>query len=153
MIVIKSDYIDFSIAPRGWLCYSTAHKEVGELRSPVTIMEMEWGPSSILALRRHAQWTQAQLAHWLGVTIKQVKHLERARRNPSGPTSRLLDILAADLKFNAGFPVQMVTSSVTTLEPVAKPAPRREAVRPVEPQPEIAVVEVESASNDAMIWA
>ena len=55
---------------------------------------MEWGASRILALRKHASMTQAQFAQWLGVSIKQVKYLEHQRRNPSGPTRRLLGILA-----------------------------------------------------------
>jgi transcriptional regulator with XRE-family HTH domain len=61
---------------------------------------MDWGASRILALRKHAEMTQAQFAQWLGVSIKQVKYLEHQRRNPSGPTRRLLDILAVQFHFN-----------------------------------------------------
>ena len=57
--------------------------------------------------------TQAQVAQWLGVTIKQVKYLEHQRRNPSGPTRRLLDILAAELKFDGGSPIQVLGASAT----------------------------------------
>jgi transcriptional regulator with XRE-family HTH domain len=72
---------------------------------------MEWGADRILALRKHAGMTQAQVAQWLGVTIKQVKYLEHHRRNPSGPTRRLLNILAAELNFDGGSPVQVLGAS------------------------------------------
>jgi len=74
---------------------------------------MEWGAERILALRKHAGMTQAQIAQWLGVTIKQVKYLEHQRRNPSGPTRRLLSILAAELKFDRASPFQVVGASAT----------------------------------------
>ena len=74
---------------------------------------MEWGADQILGLRKHAGMTQAQIAQWLGVTIKQVKYLEHRRRNPSGPTRRLLSILAAELKFNDAPPVQVLGASAT----------------------------------------
>ncbi|HUJ10452.1 MAG TPA: helix-turn-helix domain-containing protein [Verrucomicrobiae bacterium] len=73
---------------------------------------MEWEADRIVALRKHAGMTQAQIAQWLGVTIKQVKYLEHDRRNPSGPTSRLLSILAAELHFESPFPVQVLGASV-----------------------------------------
>jgi DNA-binding XRE family transcriptional regulator len=60
----------------------------------------EWGASRILSLRKHAGMTQVQFAQWLGVSTKQVKYLEHQRRNPSGPTRRLLDILAVQSHFN-----------------------------------------------------
>lgn len=69
--------------------------------------------------------TQAKLAEWLGVTIKQVKHLEHQRRNPSGPASRLLDILAEQLGNGHRSEVQVVGASV------AAPKPRREKPAPV----------------------
>jgi transcriptional regulator with XRE-family HTH domain len=69
---------------------------------------MEWGAVSILSLRKAAGMTQAQLAGWLGVTIKQVKHLEHQRRNPSGPASRLLDILAQQIGMGNGGRVQVL---------------------------------------------
>ena len=72
---------------------------------------MEWGASRILALRKHASMTQAQFAQWLGVSIKQVKYLEHQRRNPSGPTRRLLGILAHQLSFEGVAAVQVLGAS------------------------------------------
>jgi len=72
---------------------------------------MEWGASRILALRKHASMTQSQFAQWLGVSIKQVKYLEHQRRNPSGPTRRLLGILADQLGFEGGGIVQILGAS------------------------------------------
>jgi transcriptional regulator with XRE-family HTH domain len=72
---------------------------------------MEWGASRILALRKHASMTQAQFAQWLGVSIKQVKYLEHQRRNPSGPTRRLLGILAHQLSFEGAAAVQVLGAS------------------------------------------
>src|SRR5208282_4109637 len=80
---------------------------------------MEWGSSRILALRKHAGMTQAQFAQWLGVSIKQVKYLEHQRRNPSGPTRRLLDILAVQLHFNGMEAVLVLGSDATRLRPRA----------------------------------
>lgn len=77
---------------------------------------MEWGASRILALRKHAGMTQAQLAQWLGVTIKQVKYLEHQRRNPSGPAQRLLSILAHQLSFDGMASMQVLGASSTTLK-------------------------------------
>jgi DNA-binding XRE family transcriptional regulator len=71
----------------------------------------EWGASRILALRKHAGMTQAQLARWLGVSIKQVKYLEHQRRNPSGPTQRLLDILAYHLSYGGVAAIQVLGAS------------------------------------------
>ena len=76
---------------------------------------MQWTADTIVSLRRAAGLTQAQLAGWLGVTIKQVKHLEHQRRNPSGPVTRLLDMLQARLN-RTQHPrennlVQMISSS------------------------------------------
>lgn len=73
---------------------------------------MEWGASRILALRKHAGMTQAEIARWLGVTTKQVKYLEHQRRNPSGPARRLLGILAGELNFDEAAPVQVLGASV-----------------------------------------
>jgi transcriptional regulator with XRE-family HTH domain len=92
-------------------------KEVGEPGSP--IKTMEWEADRILALRKYAGMTQAQIAQWLGVTIKQVKYLEHQRRNPSGPTRRLLDILATELSFDSGLPVQVLGASAVR-NPVSK---------------------------------
>lgn len=100
-----------------------AGKEVGELCSSKE--DMEWGAANIHALRKTAGMTQARLAQWLGVTIKQVKHLEHQRRNPSGPTRRLLDILARQLESPSTIPVQVLGTPVpaTKLDtPVTKPA-------------------------------
>jgi transcriptional regulator with XRE-family HTH domain len=92
---------------------------------------MEWGASRILALRKHAGMTQAQFAQWLGVTIKQVKYLEHQRRNPSGPSQRLLDILAHQLKYDGAAAIQVLGTGSGELSsparvPEAKtiPAPR-----------------------------
>ena len=85
---------------------------------------MEWEADRILALRKHAGMTQAQVAQWLGVTIKQVKYLEHQRRHPSGPTRRLLSILAAELNFEGGSPVQVLGTSATK-----KPVSKRRATR------------------------
>jgi transcriptional regulator with XRE-family HTH domain len=87
---------------------------------------MEWGASRILALRKHAGMTQAQIAQWLGVTTKQVKYLEHQRRNPSGPTRRLLSILASELKFAGTPPVQVLGASTLETRPRKSPARRRE---------------------------
>jgi transcriptional regulator with XRE-family HTH domain len=80
---------------------------------------MEWGADRILALRKHAGMTQAQIAQWLGVTIKQVKYLEHQRRHPSGPTRRLLSILAAELNFDDASPVQVLGASALK-KPISK---------------------------------
>jgi transcriptional regulator with XRE-family HTH domain len=86
---------------------------------------MEWGSSRILALRKHAGMTQAKFAQWLGVSIKQVKYLEHQRRNPSGPTRRLLDILAVQFHFNGTDTVLVLGTDTTHLQPPARnPKPR-----------------------------
>ena len=81
---------------------------------------MEWGSSRILALRKHAGMTQAKFAQWLGVSIKQVKYLEHQRRNPSGPTRRLLDILAVQFHFNGTETVLVLGADTTRLSPPAR---------------------------------
>jgi transcriptional regulator with XRE-family HTH domain len=86
---------------------------------------MEWGASRILALRKHASMTQAQFAQWLGVSIKQVKYLEHQRRNPSGPTRRLLGILAQQLHFEGSATVQVLGASQPQAKPLAR-APKTE---------------------------
>src|SRR5438876_4943962 len=99
---------------------------------------MEWGASRILALRKHAGMTQAQLAQWLGVTIKQVKYLEHQRRNPSGPTQRLLTILAGHLGFDAVAPVQVLGASSTGLIlPPAVTKPKTVVVKKADPVPTV----------------
>ncbi|MGO9246358.1 MAG: helix-turn-helix domain-containing protein [Verrucomicrobiia bacterium] len=81
---------------------------------------MEWGSSRILALRKHAGMTQARFAQWLGVTIKQVKYLEHQRRNPSGPTRRLLDILAGQFHFSGTETVLVLGTDTARLRPPAR---------------------------------
>lgn len=89
---------------------------------------MEWGSSRILALRKHAGMTQAKFAQWLGVSIKQIKYLEHQRRNPSGPTRRLLDILAAQFHFNGTESVLVLGADTTRLKPpAAHPKPQTAA--------------------------
>ncbi|HTS19252.1 MAG TPA: hypothetical protein VMP11_16870 [Verrucomicrobiae bacterium] len=61
--------------------------------------------------------TQAQFARWLGVSIKQVKYLEHQRRNPSGPTRRLLDILAGQAHFNGTDTVVVLGADMASLKP------------------------------------
>jgi transcriptional regulator with XRE-family HTH domain len=86
---------------------------------------MEWGASRILALRKHASMTQAQFAQWLGVSIKQVKYLEHQRRNPSGPTRRLLGILANQLGFEGAAIVQVLGASVSQPQVPVRPAKQK----------------------------
>jgi len=93
---------------------------------------MEWTAENIRQLRVTAQITQAQLAGWLGVTVKQVKHLENRRRNPSGPVERLLDIF---VKQHDGRPVQIL--SAPRRSPPQRRQPTRTAAR---------------VSNDALVW-
>src|ERR1019366_5199237 len=83
---------------------------------------MEWGASRILALRKHASMTQAQFAQWLGVSIKQVKYLEHQRRNPSGPTRRLLGILAHQLGFEGVASVQVLGASPSQPKSPTRPS-------------------------------
>jgi transcriptional regulator with XRE-family HTH domain len=129
---------------------------------------MEWGASRILALRKHASMTQAQFAQWLGVSIKQVKYLEHQRRNPSGPTRRLLGILAQQLGFEGGVTVQVLGASLTKPKlparaprPEDTPAKNRDAESTakstmVAPKPEAAVLARSAAapvSDDAaFVW-
>jgi len=96
---------------------------------------MEWNAENIRQLRATAQITQAQLATWLGVTVKQVKHLENRRRNPSGPVERLLDIFTKERSPVAPPLVQVLGTSQR-----ARPKPR-------------VVVEATGApSDDALVW-
>ena len=91
---------------------------------------MDWTAENIRQLRARAQITQTQLAAWLGVTVKQVKHLENRRRNPSGPVERLLEIYT---KQRNGETVQVLSAPQRT-----QPAPR--------PLP------AEIPGNDALVW-
>jgi transcriptional regulator with XRE-family HTH domain len=133
---------------------------------------MDWGASRILALRKHAEMTQAQFAQWLGVSIKQVKYLEHQRRNPSGPTRRLLDILAVQFHFNGTEAVLVLGTDTTRLRPPArklKPLPAASAqphedgngtVNPPETppspltektDPRVTAIAI-SSDDDAFVW-
>jgi transcriptional regulator with XRE-family HTH domain len=124
---------------------------VGELSSSKE--DMEWGSVSILSLRKSAGMTQVQLAAWLGVTVKQVKHLEHQRRNPSGPASRLLDILAQQLGMGDDGRVQVLGADIG-------PAPEQVVEQPASASREMIqerkVEEVREASpgdrSGAFVW-
>jgi DNA-binding transcriptional regulator YiaG len=106
---------------------------------------MEWNADTIRQLRTSAQMTQAELAQWLGVTIKQVKHLENRRRNPSGPVERLLDILTRNLgrvPRELSAPVQVL--SARQMNPAG--IPRDQA--PTQPASRL----MRSSADDALIW-
>jgi DNA-binding XRE family transcriptional regulator len=106
---------------------------------------MEWTAENIRQLRVTAQITQAQLATWLRVTVKQVKHLENRRRNPSGPVERLLDIFSKEVGFSNGetlTSVQILSAPRRTLpKPRRQPATHEEPTEPAQAPP-----------DDAMIW-
>jgi len=125
---------------------------------------MEWGASRILALRKHASMTQAQLAQWLGVTIKQVKYLEHQRRNPSGPTKRLLGILAHQLGFEGMATMQVLGASVSQPKLPARPPrlknppPTNGGAELIMTAPKVVVAEIESqvpapnSEDEAFVW-
>lgn len=132
---------------------------------------MDWGASCILALRKHAEMTQAQFAQWLGVSIKQVKYLEHQRRNPSGPTRRLMDILAVQLHFNGTETVLVLGADTTRLRPPARklqpqPAasarphddgngaakPPETAPSPLTEKTDPRVTAIPASSDDAFVW-
>jgi transcriptional regulator with XRE-family HTH domain len=128
---------------------------------------MEWGASRILALRKHASMTQAQFAQWLGVSIKQVKYLEHQRRNPSGPTRRLLGILAQQLGFQSSAAVQVLGASLTQPKlPARSPKPKDPPVKnngtggitesSVAPKPDAVVLNsgtpVPVSDDEAFVW-
>jgi transcriptional regulator with XRE-family HTH domain len=129
---------------------------------------MEWGASRILALRKHAEMTQAQFAKWLGVTIKQVKYLEHQRRNPSGPTQRLLDILAHHLGFDGVAAIQVLGASPTELKlPATITRPKTAVIKgsgnvndsvPTVAEPDVKAVpqdaqdETPMANDEAFVW-
>ncbi|HVM62510.1 MAG TPA: hypothetical protein VMV72_16745 [Verrucomicrobiae bacterium] len=121
--------------------------------------------------------TQAQFAKWLGVSIKQVKYLEHQRRNPSGPTRRLLDILAGQFHFNGTDAVMVLGADAVHLRPPpvhrerpsgspgsthrgdepaavtkateASPAPN---VETKESAAAVSVIPPETPANDAFVW-
>ena len=106
---------------------------------------MEWTAENIRQLRARSQITQAQLAIWLGVTVKQVRHLENHRRNPSGPVERLLDIFSKELGLSNG-------QTVTAVQVLS--APRRTQPKP-RPQPvtrEESIAPAEAPADGAMVW-
>ncbi len=130
---------------------------------------MDWSAQSILDLRHAAGFTQKQLAEWLRVTVKQVKHLENRRRNPSGPVTRLLDILKGQLEGSKSSnesmsPIVMLSSSQRELPQPPKRPSREPAVGGVALP--LAVVEVKdlethsvntldsepSTQDDAFLW-
>ena len=112
--------------------------------------------------------TQAQFSQWLGVTIKQVKYLEHQRRNPSGPTRRLLDILAVELKFDSAAAVQVLGAGPTQLKKAATvPKPKIASIKrddsgddaslaAVTPSAEVAIANIETPppapNGDAFVW-
>ena len=110
----------FRVASRSELCYPFVTRRWGN--AVLSLEMMEWGASRILALRKHASMTQSQFAQWLGVSIKQVKYLEHQRRNPSGPTRRLLGILAHQLSFEGGAAVQVLGASPSQPKLPARPS-------------------------------
>ena len=105
---------------------------------------MDWTADMIRQLRANAQMTQLQLARWLGVTVKQVKHLENRRRNPSGPVGQLLNILREELGDNGATrtpSVQVIGSS--------SPRPKPESLLSVTPE---SGAPPASAADAAMVW-
>jgi DNA-binding XRE family transcriptional regulator len=96
---------------------------------------MEWTADNIRQLRARAQITQAQLAVWLGVTVKQVKHLENRRRNPSGPVERLLDIFTKERD-------QVIPERVQLLGTSQK----------IQPKPRESTEVLRAPANDALVW-
>ncbi|HUK81372.1 MAG TPA: helix-turn-helix domain-containing protein [Verrucomicrobiae bacterium] len=95
---------------------------------------MEWTADTIRQLRAHAQMSQSQLARWLNVTVKQVKHLENHRRNPSGPVERLLDILREELGQNGATRtslVQVLGASSSHPQSQRPPSTTAGAIKPV----------------------
>ena len=106
-------------------------------RNSVT-RSMDWTADTIRQLRANAQVTQSQLARWLGVTVKQVKHLENRRRNPSGPVRRLLDIFNHELGRSDG-------PQVPRVQVLGASSPRRQPVAIESPQPP-------PATDAAMVW-
>jgi DNA-binding XRE family transcriptional regulator len=129
---------------------------------------MEWGASRILALRKHASMTQAQFAQWLGVSIKQVKYLEHQRRNPSGPTRRLLGILAHQLGFEGAAAAVILGTSASQPKLPARPSKPKSplaksagvesstALATVAPTMEAAAADLNlpapSADDQAFVW-
>jgi len=119
---------------------------------------MEWGAARILALRRHAGMTQSRFAQWLGVSVKQVKYLEHQRRNPSGPSRRLLDILAGQCRFSGTEGVTVLGAGASHLkQPSDKPnshsAPvhPRDAAKPLDNPPPDAENKAPAKEEDSAV--
>jgi transcriptional regulator with XRE-family HTH domain len=114
---------------------------------------MEWGAVNIHGLRKAAGMTQAELAEWLGVTVKQVKHLEHQRRNPSGPASRLLDILAQQVRMEDHERVQVLGADVgAPPKPVAEESATADSEVAQEGKIEEAREIPPSDHDDAFAW-
>ena len=130
---------------------------------------MDWNAQSILQLRHRAGLTQKQLAEWLRVTTKQVKHLENKRRNPSGPVTHLLDILKEQEEgrspvTSSQSPIVILSATQREVTQPSKQATRRrpavdnalppavEEVKELEPQPEKAPDAAVSSQDDAFLW-
>ena len=155
---------NFRVALWRELCYPFVTRRWGN--AVPSLAMTEWGASRILALRKHASMTQAQFATWLGVTIKQVKYLEHQRRNPSGPTRRLLDILALELRFDGAPAIQVLGASPTPLKKTAAvPRPKTVSTKgndagpgltAATPSAETAVPDPDVSSpapnGDAFVW-
>ena len=52
---------------------------------------------TIQALRQRLGWPQSRLAAELGITVDELREIERGTRRPSESTRRLLDLLAEQL--------------------------------------------------------
>lgn len=55
----------------------------------------EWTPERVRDLRRALSMTQREFAHLLNVSLSTVRSWEQGQRVPVGPTTRLLDLVAA----------------------------------------------------------
>ena len=49
--------------------------------------------NAIYELRRRLDWTQAQVADYLGITKQRVSQLEHGQGTPSGPLKKMLENL------------------------------------------------------------
>jgi transcriptional regulator with XRE-family HTH domain len=112
---------------------------------------MEWGAATILSLRKQARMTQAQLAHWLGVTVKQVKHLEHQRRKPSGPATRLLDILAERLG-STDPNIQVLGAGAAWRKTPVRSVEQQSTWKAMEPPEQDAGQELHAGEDGAFVW-
>ena len=139
-----SGFLNFGVAFGRELCYPIVTRRWGN--TVPSCKMMEWGATRILALRKHAGMTQSRFAQWLGVSVKQVKYLEHQRRNPSGPSRRLLDILADQSRFNGTEGVMVLGAGASHLKPPsdkpkspAAPAPPLDAAKPLDNRPDVGI--------------